>query len=132
MSEVNEKVPIISLSAGTCFGESSLFFSYCSSIDVKCATCCELMILERPKLHAVLLDYPFYRNYFKKMITVSTLLSWLIYSFICQIYRYNSRMSCLFYRTGIGELASTKLFMMFWPSKLATYSLLLFMVCGIG
>ncbi|KAK4879766.1 hypothetical protein RN001_007912 [Aquatica leii] len=58
LSEQDEETPIISLSGGTCIGESSLLIDYPSSYTVICQSACEVSILTRKDFLKTYLKYP--------------------------------------------------------------------------
>lgn len=58
LSEENGETPILSLSAGTCIGESTLFISYPSNWTVVCKTYCEIEVLQKKDFVKLSAIYP--------------------------------------------------------------------------
>lgn len=69
-SEEDGETPILSLSGGTCIGESSLIISYPSSCTVVCQTYCELDILERSDFVKIKAKYPEHYHKLREQIHV--------------------------------------------------------------
>ncbi|PSN34097.1 hypothetical protein C0J52_12940, partial [Blattella germanica] len=62
VSEEDDETPIISLSGGTCLGDISLVLSMKSTTVLKCATYCELYILNRKSYCSTLNSYPYHQK----------------------------------------------------------------------